>query len=76
MSDGINDDQYDMPQETKRGPGRPPRGFENLHTQVPPETKIKIEQLAALFGCSYGDVIAQAVKALLASFKVHVGENK
>ncbi len=61
MSDAIRDG---------RGPGRPAKDGVNLHTQVPQETKDKIDQLATLFDCSQGDVIAQAVKALLASFKI------
>lgn len=56
-------------QEEPRGRGRPTKGYETMHVQVPPETKAKVDQLAEVLECSQGEVVAAAVKAYILSFK-------
>lgn len=64
----VNEDLYGEEQPVK-GRGRPGKGYVNFHTSLPEETKLKIDQLAAILNCSQGEVVTAAMKVYLASFK-------
>lgn len=55
--------------EVKRPVGRPQKGYEDFHCQLPGEFKSKIQQLAEILDCSQGEIVAAAVKCYLQSFK-------